>query len=53
MTGRSRLWAGVRVWNTASFRVLDKLGFESSGQMSDGLEHGDIVVMTCPLARMC
>jgi RimJ/RimL family protein N-acetyltransferase len=26
-TGRSRLWASVRPWNNASFRVLDKLGF--------------------------
>lgn len=26
-TGRSRLWATVRVWNAPSFRVLDKLGF--------------------------
>ena len=26
-TGRSRLWSTVRIWNTPSFRVLDKLGF--------------------------
>lgn len=49
-TGRSRLWAGVRVWNTASLRVLNKLGFVSSGQMSEDLERGDTVLMTCHLA---
>ncbi|WP_327289233.1 GNAT family N-acetyltransferase [Streptomyces sp. NBC_01198] len=27
-TGRERLWSTVRTWNAASFRVLDKLGFE-------------------------
>jgi RimJ/RimL family protein N-acetyltransferase len=27
-TGRKRLWSTVRTWNTPSFRVLDKLGFE-------------------------
>jgi RimJ/RimL family protein N-acetyltransferase len=27
-TGRSRLWATVRDWNDASFRVLEKLDFE-------------------------
>lgn len=27
-TGRRRLWATVRTWNTPSFRVLAKLGFE-------------------------
>jgi RimJ/RimL family protein N-acetyltransferase len=26
-TGRERVWARVRSWNVASFRVLDKLGF--------------------------
>ncbi len=26
-TGRRRLWATVAGWNTASFRVLDKVGF--------------------------
>jgi RimJ/RimL family protein N-acetyltransferase len=26
-TGRTRLWATVREWNAASFRVLDNLGF--------------------------
>lgn len=27
-TGRKRLWATVGAWNTPSFRVLEKLGFE-------------------------
>ncbi|MFR9675681.1 GNAT family N-acetyltransferase [Streptomyces sp. TR06-5] len=27
-TGRKRLWATVGTWNTASLRVLEKLGFE-------------------------
>jgi RimJ/RimL family protein N-acetyltransferase len=27
-TGRSRLWSTVRAWNAASFRVLEKIGFE-------------------------
>lgn len=27
-TGRKRLWSTVRTWNTPSFRVLEKLGFE-------------------------
>ena len=27
-TGRGRLWATVGAWNTPSFRVLEKLGFE-------------------------
>ncbi|MDQ1553605.1 MAG: hypothetical protein QOK46_683 [Microbacteriaceae bacterium] len=49
---RSRLWAGVRVWNTASLRVLDKLGFVTSGQVSEDLERGDMVLMTCRLARL-
>ncbi len=27
-TGRKRLWSTVAAWNTASFRVLEKIGFE-------------------------
>ena len=42
-TGRSRLWVGVRVWNTASFRVLTKLGFVTSGQVDQDPERGDMV----------
>jgi RimJ/RimL family protein N-acetyltransferase len=45
-TGRSRLWATVRVWNTASFRVLDKLGFSDSGRRTVDVERGDTVWMT-------
>jgi RimJ/RimL family protein N-acetyltransferase len=36
-TGRSRLWATVGVWNTPSFRVLEKLGFESHHSSNDEL----------------
>jgi RimJ/RimL family protein N-acetyltransferase len=50
-TGRARLWAGVRVWNAASFRVLDKLGFVPSGLVDEDPERGDMVLMTCRLAR--
>jgi RimJ/RimL family protein N-acetyltransferase len=50
-TGRSRLWAGVRVWNAASMRVMDKLGFVSSGRIDRDLERGDMIWMTCRLAR--
>jgi RimJ/RimL family protein N-acetyltransferase len=50
-TGRSRLWAEVREWNSASLRVLDKLGFVSSGQRTDDPLRGDLILMTCRLAR--
>ena len=50
-SGLSRLWAEVRVWNTASRRVLDKLGFVSSGEVREDLERGDSVLMTCRLER--
>jgi RimJ/RimL family protein N-acetyltransferase len=43
-TGRTRLWATVRTWNAASFRVLDKLGFERDHVTAD--ERGDIVWLT-------
>ena len=45
-TGRQRLWASVRVWNTASFRVLEKVGFEDSGRLTADPERGDLVWMT-------
>lgn len=48
-TGRSRLWAGVRIWNAASLRVLDKIGFVASGEVSKDHERGDMVWMTCAL----
>jgi len=47
--GRSRLWAGVRSWNTASFRVLDKIGFTASGLVNEDPDHGNMVWMTCDL----
>jgi RimJ/RimL family protein N-acetyltransferase len=50
-TGRSRLWAAVRVWNSASLRVLGKIGFVSSGQVHQDPERGDTIFMTCRLAR--
>ena len=45
-TGRSRLWATVRAWNTASFRVLAKLDFSDSGRRDVDVERGDSVWMT-------
>jgi RimJ/RimL family protein N-acetyltransferase len=35
-TGRSRLWSTVRPSNTASLRVLDKLGFHEDHRSTDG-----------------
>lgn len=34
-TGRQRLWATVGAWNTPSFRVLEKLGFERDHVSTD------------------
>jgi RimJ/RimL family protein N-acetyltransferase len=45
-TGRSRLWATVRAWNTASFRVLAKLDFHDSGRRTPDADRGDSVWMT-------
>src|SRR5512142_1158258 len=43
-TGRKRLWSTVRTWNTPSFRVLEKLGFERDHMsMDDG---GELVWLT-------
>jgi RimJ/RimL family protein N-acetyltransferase len=42
-TGRRRLWATVRTWNSASFRVLDKLGFRRDHVVSD--ERGELVYL--------
>lgn len=50
-TGRNRLWATVRVWNTASFRVLEKLGFENSGRVDPNPERGDSIWMTRDLGQ--
>ncbi|MFI1914124.1 GNAT family N-acetyltransferase [Nocardia sp. NPDC020380] len=48
-TGRRRLWATVREWNTASFRVLEKLGFYDSGRVTPDADRGDSIWMTCEL----
>lgn len=48
-TGRSRVWASVREWNTASFRVLSKLGFTVSGRREPDADRGDTVWMTLAL----
>ncbi|MEV8378078.1 GNAT family N-acetyltransferase [Kribbella sp. NPDC056861] len=45
-TGRRRLWATVREWNTASFRVLEKLEFYRSGRVTEDPVRGDSVWMT-------
>jgi RimJ/RimL family protein N-acetyltransferase len=39
--GYERLWAGVRDWNVASRRVLEKLGFRETGQVEHDPIHGD------------
>ncbi|TCO45045.1 RimJ/RimL family protein N-acetyltransferase [Kribbella antiqua] len=48
-TGRSRLWATVREWNTPSFRVLEKLGFYRSDRITEDPERGNSIWMTCEL----
>jgi len=45
-TGRRRLWATVREWNTASFRVLEKLDFYRSERVTEDPERGDSIWMT-------
>lgn len=49
-TGRRRLWATVREWNTASFRVLEKLDFHRSDRVAEDPERGDTIWMTRELA---
>jgi RimJ/RimL family protein N-acetyltransferase len=39
--GYRRLWAGVRDWNVASRRVLEKLGFRETGRVQPDAVHGD------------
>lgn len=39
--GYQRLWAGVRDWNVASRRVLEKLGFRETGQVEPDALYGD------------
>ncbi|WP_280465570.1 GNAT family N-acetyltransferase [Nocardia brasiliensis] len=50
-TGRRRLWATVREWNTASFRVLAKLDFYDSGRVTPDPVRGDSIWMTRVLAE--
>jgi RimJ/RimL family protein N-acetyltransferase len=45
-TGRRRLWATVREWNAASFRVLEKLDFYHSGRVTADPDRGDSIWMT-------
>lgn len=42
-TGRRRLWSTVRPWNTASLRVLQKVGFHRDHIDTD--DRGDIVYL--------
>lgn len=42
-TGRRRLWSTVRPWNTASLRVLEKIGFHRDHIESD--DRGEIVYL--------
>ncbi|MFI1221060.1 MULTISPECIES: GNAT family N-acetyltransferase [unclassified Streptomyces] len=43
-TGRKRLWSTVATWNTPSFRVLEKLGFERDRVSME--ENGEVVWLT-------
>lgn len=43
--GHGRLWAGVRVWNHASLRVLGRLDFRESGRVETDPVHGDSLLM--------
>jgi RimJ/RimL family protein N-acetyltransferase len=43
-TGRKRLWSTVGTWNTTSFRVLEKLGFERDRVSAD--DSGEFVWLT-------
>lgn len=45
-SGYRRLWATVRDWNTASRRVLAKLGFVETGQVEPDEIHGDSLFTT-------
>ena len=42
--GYPRLWAGVWEWNTASRRVLEKLGFREVGRVQSAAIHGHSLV---------
>ena len=43
-SGHARLWATVWDWNTASRRVLDKLGFTETGEVDGRSAHGTSLV---------
>jgi RimJ/RimL family protein N-acetyltransferase len=43
-TGRKRLWSTVAAWNTPSFRVLEKLGFERDHVSTE--DSGEVVWLT-------
>ncbi|MFD8076815.1 GNAT family N-acetyltransferase [Streptomyces sp. NPDC059718] len=43
-TGRKRLWSTVGTWNTASLRVLEKLGFERDHVSME--DNGEVVWLT-------
>ena len=43
-TGRTRLWSTVRIGNLPSFRVLEKLGFQSDHVSDD--DRGELVWLT-------
>lgn len=45
-SGKVRLWATVREWNAASFRVLEKLDFTRSDKVTPDPERGDSLWMT-------
>ena len=47
--GHQRLWAGVRDWNVASRRVLEKLGFRETGQVERDAVHGDSLLTVLEL----
>ncbi|MFI6950780.1 GNAT family N-acetyltransferase [Streptomyces sp. NPDC050422] len=48
-TGRERLWSTVATWNTPSFRVLEKLGFERDHVTTEERK-GELVWLTRSLA---
>lgn len=41
-TGRTRVWSTVAVWNTASLRVLEKLGFDRHHVSTERLRTGEL-----------
>ena len=53
LTGRHRLWATVREWNVASFRVLEKVGFERSELVTKDAVRGDSIWMMRRLDQPC